>query len=284
MEANTYEIQWRKEGEQFIGALSEPHQITLNASSLEELEEGFQEILIEKFGDGEAVIQWFPPMGNEKEDTLSIYYSLGWNESVCPVGPTEKYYLNTCMDCGFVLGRKIEIPLLIEDKLSDDIIAIEATRYGWSGILISEAFSELLELPKKWLQPVQFTSKRRKAFFELIVPRTIPFVSFSDIKLQGWRCPKCLYQTFSFNDDKIAFNIRRAICDQDIPNTKVFLAGLENEKPSLIVTADHWNSLKGKKGKKGASVDKVMVVDKDIVVYNPKLPTYKEVWGDANQK
>ena len=170
-EGNVYLCAWSKKGKDFKITLKKDERITVTSDDFRAAEELMWELLCEKFGDGEAVVEYDKPLpktefskkfGNPEILTIAGNASVGRM-----VGPPDLFSGGFCIKCQRPLGSRTKHSLEFDYLPTAD----GAVAFGHVGNLFSEDFLSLLSDQERALLsllPVVGPSKSRKQFFELV--------------------------------------------------------------------------------------------------------------------
>jgi hypothetical protein len=264
-EGNVYLCVWAKRGNRLTLALKDNPKIKVSAPELDEAEEKMWDLLCEKFGDGEAVLQYVTPPPVAATEFAARYgrphlVSVSGNDSMGGlINEKEVHPKGYCRDC--------QDPL-VTTKVTPEYDYVPASD-GAVGNFFSEQFLSLLTpKEKKALQLVPVIGPRRakKTFFKVTGAAVADFVGvpgFEGLCLDRCRrCKRALTIMYLRNNKLYTFI---ALDDLPKPLPAVFVAG-HDENISVCMTRERFSQLLGKPGTRNITSSRVWVVpDKQFV-------------------
>jgi hypothetical protein len=264
-EGNVYLCVWAKRRARLTLALKDDPKIKVSAPELDEAEEKMWELLCEKFGDGEAVLQYVTPPPVAATEFATRYgrphlVTVSGNDSMGGLLNEKKVHpKGYCRDC--------QDPLVVTNVTPE--YNYVPTSDGAVGNFFSEDFLSLLTKKEKGglqLVPVIGPKRARKNFFKLRGGAVADFVGvpgFEGLCLDRCRrCKRALTIMYLRNNKLYSF---LALGDLPKPLPTVFVVGHE-ENISLCMTRDRFSQLLGKPGTRNIASSRVWVVpDKQFV-------------------
>jgi hypothetical protein len=259
----------------------------------EEAEEKLLDNICMHYNDGEAVLEFDPPLPESPQvvrflnpaivsvtgnTTPDFYGPLGsdftkrpgrhWEP---PLG--ELYSGGICRKCKNAFGDRTSVPL--------EISVFES---GYEGAfcgdiqIFSERFLALLKPREKRgleFRPVHRRERSRRQFFELIAKPSIPYVAVKGLKFAGWQCGTCGVRSFGFYG--WGFELNEFVAKMDLPSPlpTCFTIGTGNDL-DLCFTRKRWQELARQPGARGIVSAPIGVVEESECIRNPKLPRYKK--------
>jgi hypothetical protein len=277
MEGRVYNCSWSKgEGKFRTWVVSDPRLVT-EAASLQAADKGLWSVICEKFGDGENVREYQPPLPPQTGDECYLADGLSTlvgNSRAEKIGSLDPLFVaGRCSECGAGLGGRSDVPLtvgFIESGFDSTFIILS----GVSFYLYSEDFLSLLTTDEQsrfsW-EPVRRTQRSRKAFFECRGIKDVPFVTIRNAGMGGWECGKCGHRVFGVSRHEFSFD--RAVCSSSLekPLPQCFSVG-PVIGAAVCVTQQRWMSMRGKLGARGIALSSVGVVSPNKADRHPVLP------------
>ncbi|MBP7864723.1 MAG: hypothetical protein KA419_02140 [Acidobacteria bacterium] len=283
MEGNVYLCSWKKGRAGFEITLLRDDTVTARGNSLSEAEGRMVELLCERFGDGEAVIDYDRPL---PDDTLPARYTkpaiylIRPNDGVHSL-PPEKSGPDggLCTACG---NRRRGDPST-------------PPRYNWlpagsdgaldwkqTGDIFSDAFVSLL--PEEAREGLRFRAvdyvgrqKLRTRFSELVGSPAADFVYSNRIPLtDGFRCRRC---GFTQALHTLGGILVRCLARNDLPAPcpPAFVAKTLNNELYVCMTGELWRRVQCGKGTRNLLGTPVCMLDPEEVVRVPTVPeSYQE--------
>lgn len=268
-EGNVYICLWKKRGRRLTISLKSDPGVKVSAPELDEAEEKMWELLCEKFGDGEAVLQYETPppvaatefatrYGTPHLVTVSVNDGMGGLVNEKEVHP--KGYCNDC-----------RLPLEVADGVIPeyDYVPTSDGAVTMQGLFFSENFLSLLS--KKEKAGLEFLSvkgpaKAKKRFFQLTGKTVADYVGvpgFEGLSLhQCRRCKRPL--TISYLRNCKMYNFV-ALHDLPKPLPTVFAIGRDGDV-SLCMTRARYSELLGQPGTRNMTSSRLWVVPDDRFV------------------
>lgn len=215
MENQVYRVTRAKIGSQVELTLREFPARKVIAKSLEEAEEALLDIICERFGDGEPVLDYFDDSSIRTPSELWCFRS---NEKTLTTNFSELYADGRCSSCGAGLGaRRVDAIRRVDKKLKTDVA------FTVSGPSLTLLFSERLILlliefgiPSELVAPV--ADAEGKKFAEFLPSGKIdwaPAKKHRAVRVGAQKCRKCGFYSFSFVD-LMQKDMRRFIAETDL--------------------------------------------------------------------
>ncbi len=258
-EGNVYLCVWAKRGRRLTLALKGDPKVKVSAPELDEAEEKMWELLCEKFGDGEAVLQYEtpPPVAATefatRHGTPHLVLVSGNDRMGRLINEEEVHPKGYCRDCQDPLETTKVTPEYDYVPTSD----------GAVGHFFSEDFFSLLTKKEKarlQLVPVRGPKRARKSFFKLIGAPVADFVGvpgFEGLCLDTCRkCKRALTIMYLRNNKLYRF---LALNDLPKPLPTVFAVGREGNI-SLCMTRARLSQLLGQPGARNIASSRVWVI------------------------
>lgn len=283
MEGNVYLCSWKKGRAGFEITLLRDDRVTVRGKSLPEAEGRMVELLCERFGDGEAVIDYDRPLPDEAFPacyTKPSIFLVRPNEGVHSL-PPERPLPETgpCTACGNRRRGNPAAPARYDWLPAGSDGALD---WKQTGDIFSDAFVSLLpEEARDGLRfrPVEYVGqqKLRKRFSELVGSPVADFVFSSRIPLtDGFRCRRC---GFTQAIQTLGGILVRCLARNDLPQPcpPVFAAKTINAELFLCMTAEFWRRVQGGKGTRNLLGTPLCMLDPEEVVRVPTVPvSYQE--------
>ena len=197
MEGGVFHLVWEKQGKGLVARLPGDPRFVANDSTPARLRKALRKLAISLYGDHEPLFDFWPFLPDEAKQLDSfepdwvILQSYGTVEATTRSGGalTEP----GCVRCGESLGERRRVKLLVMDRpgVNDCITLVtdDATRCAFS----REFLSLLTPEEQRHLQgrEVEFVSRTKRRFFELMAKRLVPFTA-SRLHGSRWeQCPDC---------------------------------------------------------------------------------------------
>lgn len=265
-EGHVYLCTWsKKDGEHTI-ALKRNRSLKVSAPELDEAKEKMWDLLCEKFGDGEAVLEYETPPPEDAAEFQAKYGSphlvtVSGNDGVGRlINERAVYPKGHCRTCGRYWPPMSSIePETTSLPTSDGAVSSR-------GDFFSEAFLSLLttkERARLKLTPVHGPKTARKRFFRLDGKVCAHFVRVPAFEARPiGRCPKCKrpFALLHHYNNKLY----RFLALQDLPKPlpQVFVAG-DAGGVYLCLTRARFDKLRGRQGTRDIMSSRVWVVPND---------------------
>jgi hypothetical protein len=279
-EGNVYLCSWSKKRGEFKITLKADRHITVTSDSFGGAEELMWELLCEKFGDGEAVIEYDKSLPKTQ---FAEYF--GKPEILCisgngsvgrMLGSPELYSGGYCKKCQRPLGQRNKQSAGFASLPSaDGAVVFE----GYVGNLFSEDFLSLLSVEEQArlsFLPVIGPDKSRKNFFELVGKPSASHVGIPSfpgrLNKRCDACGKLRSHLYLYRNELFQFV---ALRDLPEPIPSVFVIGDEIEC-SLCMTRERYQKIIGKKGSKDIVSRQIWVVSDDKFVRRSEDESYPE--------
>ena len=258
-EGNVYLCVWAKRGARLTLALKDDPKIKVSAPELDEAEEKMWELLCEKFGDGEAVLQYVTPPPVAATEFAARYgrphlVIVSGNDSMGGLlNEKEVHPKGYCRDCR---------DPLVTTKVTPEYDYVPPSDGAVGGFFSADFLSLLTKKEKEGLQlvPVVGPKRARKSFFKLTGAAVADFVGvpgFEGLCLDRCRrCKRALTLMYLRNNKLYRF---LALNDLPTPPPAVFVVGREGNI-SLCVTRERFSQLLGKPGARNITSSRVWVV------------------------
>jgi hypothetical protein len=268
-EGNVYVCLWKKRGRRITVSLKADASVKVSAPELDEAEEKMWELLCEKFGDGEAVLQYETPppvaatqfatrYGKPHLVTVSVNDGMGRL-----VNEKEVHPKGYCADC--------RMPLEIASGATPeyDYVPSSDGAVMTEGLFFSENFLSLLSNEEKAglkLLPVKGPARAKKRFFMLTGMPVADYVGvpgFEGLLLhQCRRCKGRLSIGYLRNSKMYHF-----LALKDLPKLlpTVFAIGREGNV-SLCMTQERFSQLLDQPGTRNLTSRRIWVVPDDRFV------------------
>ena len=280
MESNVYICDKKKKLGRYYLELQENRDIKASGFSLEDCREEIAIQIMDWNGDMQAVVEFIPEKSKKMKTGVSLYSSLGYNESVHILNGKE-LYTNHCPKCLYPLGDKNNIIIDIETKPKGAI----ASNMGRFEILFyKKSFIDLFTREEKNLfdaKPISVKGKISDCV-ELVPKEIITQcghigAEYPTTFTQSWKCSKCGREEFITRALSYKYNYNHIFVDpktiRDNPTMFFLTHGMHT---SLVVRNDRWAELlKHKKETKGITTDPVVVLESKYVEY-PELEEPKK--------
>ncbi|KPV93709.1 hypothetical protein AN214_04262 [Pseudoalteromonas sp. P1-9] len=237
--------------------------------------ESMQLLLLEKYGDGEAVVE----IVDKKKEHVAISY----NESVFSKISLDNYFtFGCCKKCSYPLGNRNNKPIELKELPSLDIASVR------SPFAFLRVYSEkfINKLPKRDLEnfevrKVLFEDKD-SGYVELIANQLLTAVgkvgaSYPTIFDQSWECAECGRRSFATQINGKSVHTPFFL-SQDYYQTKkrnlIPFASSSGVNKILIAT-QLWSDLITSKEFKGLVSDKIVLLN-NLEAEVPNLPIVAE--------
>lgn len=280
IEGNVYLCDWAKRGKKFLITLQQDSNISVAGQDFDEAEEMMWELLCEKFGDGEAVVEYVKPLPKSAfqkkygiPEILSVSGNGGHGRLL---NEGEVLISRICEVCKRTLSQRTKA-IAEWDYLpnSDGAVSFKTG----IGDIYSEDFLSLFSDEEKSnlsLIPVRGPEKTRKRFFELLPGN--PKANYVGVPrfpgLLNKRCETCKSFRFTYlhNNDLFQFIARR-----DLPEkiSGLFVIG-DSKSVNLCMTRERYQKIVGKKGTKDIMSRQIWVVPDNRFVRKPEDENYPE--------
>jgi hypothetical protein len=280
MEGNVYLCRWKKIKNGFSAWLNSDPSVSVTGAEFEQVAEDLSDAICGKTGDGEAIIEFTPPVpsgGHFARWMQPLILSLGFNQRVeTNIRQPGMYTGGVCSRCGTARGTRTKVPIRIFTKISGNIAA--SINSAPAIRLISEEFLGLLRPEESALLEFRSTDNatgQDRQFYELAGRSIAPWVSFHGARLHpitSWRCPDCNHQRLWPSHPEVA--VYGFLCRSDLPTPapSCFVAGTELDRLDLCMTQTRWKEIAGKKATTGFATSPIGLVDSKEVIRTPDLP------------
>jgi hypothetical protein len=204
--------------------------------------------------------------------------------SIEPTADTA-FALGRCKRCGRGRGPRTSISLIadIYDDDADGAFSSPSNApppQNMPGhlMIVSEAFLRLLtdvERAQFEARPVEWSSKRRLSFFELVPKTIVPSVAIKGREVDGWRCDVCGQRCFSHGTE-LGWGVD-VISRLDLPSTQpsCFFVGDATDF-GFCMSRERWIQLCGQPGTRKMMHENLGVIDEGECERQPRLPTLDE--------
>jgi hypothetical protein len=241
-EGNVYRCNWKRTGDRYHAWLVNLPRLKVDSDSLEEALDQIYDLIGEKYGDGEAVLDLDPPT-----ETNDEYVSLCHNAFWYPARGfsleefAALYAGGVCTFCCNGIGPRTSVPLRVGSIGDGDLLGagLRMPR-SW---LASDAFKKRLSRTERdaieW-RPVDVFTKTNSRFFEMLPKEPIFAVADRKQQVSGWRCPKCGHRVFNVWGIYHPF-----LAEADIPKPRPSLLMAicsGSARPMLLV--ERWRSMR----------------------------------------
>lgn len=298
MEQAVYLCSWSQSPEGYTLWLASRPEVTASGATYDEAESRLIEAIQSTGGATHPVLEFDPPLPQSAMDAKytdpELYLITAddcFETDVVRRKPFETpaelddrlkeidaYYLSpVCRKCKYASSPRSEKPLSLTytPREYDGAFGTIGSESGSSIQLLSEEFLNLLsprELRALALRPAKRRSLTR-TFYELLGPTGPPFVAVAGLTVKGWRCTLCNHRTWGYWVDGL--HINSFIAESDLPASRplsgIFTVGVPPEV-HLVVAAQRWQELVGRKGTRGFTSNLLGVVKDREVVRCPELP------------
>lgn len=269
-EGNVYLCLWKKRGRSLTLFLESDPSVKVSASNLADAEEKMWELLCEKFGDGEAVLEYHtPPDAPEAQFAMrygspSLVIVSGNDSAGTLVNAKELHPKGYCPDCQQPLKTNPAVVPQFDRVPSSD----GAITTGLGSLFSEEFLSWLSDEEKSGLQfePIRRPKRNRKAFFLLVGKPQTDFVGVPGFEgLLNYECRRChrpLAICYLRNNKLFRFV---ALADLPNPVPDVFALGPEGDV-SLCMTRRRYSQIIGKPGAQNITSSRLWVVSDEQFV------------------
>ena len=273
MEHQIYRVV-RKTNRTFVKlALEDYPNITVRAATAGEAEERLYELICEKFGDGEPVLDYI-------DFLVPVATGLAWqmesNQGLTTTNLQAVYPAGICDRCGHVLGRRSSVVRAVSECIRADVAF---TRSGRQFTMVfSEAMvSVLVELGLKRTDFASVSDLSRKVFWELLGDgadlASVPVKPSIAHKAGALRCPKCHYSRFGFVHHKES-SIWEFVLESDWNRSKALVRVLGPLKPKLVFSSEARDRILKHKELRGFVWSRVALVAPEQVEQNLKYDIF----------
>src|ERR1051325_130784 len=287
-EGNVYLCTWSKQGKKFSIALKNDPSVVAKAETFDEAQENMWELLCERFGDGEAVVEYDRPLPQsefkKKYGRPEILAVSGNGRLGRLAGDLPIFSAGRCEKCTRQLGERTKHPASFDCLPSSD----GAVSFSAIGPVFSDRFLSLLSAKEKRglrFLPVLGPANRRKQFFELVGEPIAKLVGVPKFPgLLSKRCEKCGAFDFTYLYQNELFQFL-ALRDLPKPVPSVFVIGAGDDY-KLCMTRYRYQELIGKKRTSNICSRQIWVVPDDNFVRTPEDENYPEelYWKPARVK
>jgi len=268
-EGNVYLCEWKKAGRKLTLSLKNDPDVKVTASDLDAAEEQMWELLCEKFGDGEAVLEYVTPPPRKEAEFIKHYGAphlvvVSGNEYVGKlVNETEFHPKGYCRDCRHPHETAPNVTPEYDWLPSSDGALSPTDNF------FSEDFLSLLTTAERSclkLEPVRGPKAKGKRFFRLTGEPVVNFVGvpgFEGLSVyQCQRCKRLLHICYLRNCQLFRF-----VAGGDLPKPlpDIFSVGWEGDL-SLCMTRRRYAQLIGKPGTRKITTSRIWVVPDDRFV------------------
>jgi hypothetical protein len=286
---DVYYCCWKRNQDgDYVGWERKHPSLRAEAMTQREMVELLGDIVGEYHDDHEAALQFEPPLseknGKEKyfvDDLVEVVWNAMFSFTL---SAETAFKLGRCKRCGRGLGSRTPRPLVV-DSLGQGIDGAFSSASNSPPpaqmpghlIIVSEAFLHVTTKNERATfeaRPIEWRSKRRTKFFEIIPKTFIPRVGIKGHEVNGWRCELCGQQQYSVCGT-LEYGVK-VVCRSDLPSPPptFFFVG-DPISYGLCTSRRRWELLRSK------SVRKLMnwrlaVVDEDECRRHPRLPTLDE--------
>ncbi|MCZ8530395.1 hypothetical protein [Alteromonas sp. PRIM-21] len=269
-EGNIYLAQCIEEDDVFKLKLKKPFECTVEGKTIEEAKVELALEIAYRIGDGEALIEVFPPLQSKSEVGLTCLVAASYNDSVNALNSAYLFDDGVCEKCGFGKGkRNSEVLLEVDQKPLGLVCGVVKT---YPNIMIySEGFVEQLkpsELKTMALIPVLYNGNEC-GYFEAIPQKVIPQIghigaSYPEAFQQSWKCGKCDRKKFVVDSKEFDFGtifIGSDSLNSTIPSI-IFID--EGFSVCMAFTVERWKEFVNGGKKRGVTSNSVIVVFPDF--------------------
>ena len=284
MEGCVFLCAWERKGVNFTLTLKSAPSISVTAPTLQEAEEEMVGIICERFGDGEAVIDYETPLPKDifpARYAKPELYRIDPNDSTHSRGDPAAYFKGgRCRGCGNRLyANRTETPAAYDWLPSNSDGALD---WQQTGHLFSGEFLRLLPDQDRInlaFRMVDYQGKKRiqKEFHELIGNPILDLVASNRIPVtNAFRCRECGFtQLIHILHGKMVDCIAKS--DLPSPCPDVFAVRTVCGSVRLCATGSFWRRVQGGKGTKNLMGIQVCVLGDNETVRSPSIPlSYQE--------
>jgi hypothetical protein len=280
-EGGIYVCDWTKTKSGYSLALRSNPDIVSTGPNLDKCMEDICLQIVEWNGDGESVLELFPPPGgNRLTGGAVLFSSIAYNHDARAVDYASLFDGGACPVCKFGLGNRSAATLRIESPPQGIACAIHAC-YPILMVFHTKFVDSLTDEERAAfeIRPV-FFGGRKSDYSELIAKKTIRTVGYKGADYptafhQSWRCNECGREKF----EVVAAGFK--------PNSNFIDAcEIDGSGSTMIVIDDgwrhipafrlaRWKQLLAKKDLDGLLSESVVALDSDYVE-TPRLETCQE--------
>ncbi len=147
------------------------------------------------------------------------------------------------------------------------------------GHIYSDGFISLLRTEEKArleFRPLSTSCRRpRRKYFELLTAPEVAFVGVNGFDTNGYECGDCGNRFFYVDEPALnqgGFSINHFVCRSDLPDPlpSCFVVGTEQDA-ELCLTRERWDQIKGQRGMKGISGQRLGVISSEQCDRHPRL-------------
>jgi hypothetical protein len=282
-EGHVYNCSWKRSGDDYLIWLEKDQTLLAQSTDFEEAQDQLCELICERFGDGEAVLELNPP----PPVTESVNWHkhgivrLGYNAHAELLNRDERFFAEgRCPRCNTPRGARTDNPLHLKKLPPADTFVV--SNFIPTIQLFSESFLSLLTQKEKAVlqfQPVKVEGSTRRRFFELVGNPSLIYVGIKNATFVppiSRRCPLCGFRSFLMKGPDIPMfsYMQDFVAEGDLPTPlpSVFLAGSVKNEVALCLPRQRWLEMRGKPGTKGIPTSRIGVVPASRVERNLDLP------------
>jgi hypothetical protein len=230
-------------------------------------------------GDGEAVLELFPPeYGKKYKGGAQLFSTVGYNDSTRAVDYAGLFVDGVCSMCKHGLGARSSMSLTVETPPTGMVCGIDACYPAmrvYSKLFIAELTEE--EKSSFSIRPVLHAGNE-SGYFEILPKNTIPTVGYKGAEypttfLETFECADCGRKKFSVWAEELSYDAD-FVDARDIDglsDSMIFIDVGWNE--AMAFRAERWREILANKRLKGLCSGKLIVLDPSYV----EAPKFKVV-------
>ncbi|MBU2891848.1 hypothetical protein KO495_00760 [Colwellia sp. D2M02] len=245
--------------------------ISASSKCIDSAQEDLCRQIIDATGDGEVILEIFPPI--EKKNTVgkSFHVSIGYNDSVRALNKEVLYKYGNCNKCHFGIKGERSLALLSVDAMPKGDVCGVSGCFPEIKIYSSSFIGALssMEVAHLELRPVLY-DKKECGYFELITKSAITPVGLKGAEYpndfqQSWKCDICGHKAFSVFSEDFDYGTKFISPESINDSTTLMLFIDDGFSVSLMFRKETWKALIENNKKLRLVTDNVITVYPEFI-------------------
>lgn len=270
-EGGIYLCNWKKrKGEYFLDLQANPT-ITARGGDLEACKEDICMEIIGWNGDGEAILELFPPLtGKKHQGGAQLFVTVGYNNSVRAIDYATLFTNGVCAVCKHGLGARSDVKLQVETTPQGTVCGIDAC-YPPPRVYAKKFIAALASDEKSAFDVRPVIADGKESDYVEIIPHEIVSTvgykgaNYPTVFQQSFRCAECGREKFTVAGDGIP-NDSDFIDARDIDGLSDSLIFVDDGWcAAMAFRISRWKEILSSMHAKGLSSGKLIVLQPDYV-------------------